>query len=137
MIIIFLKKAVVIASSNAEDYSHIQDSIIGILFLGTPHQGSEATSYSRVLLNIMNAAFPDFPDLTRKTQTNLRNFLDRDMDDIQKMGIRFRAQTLDIKIISFIEQKPTHPFDYRVSSSTSLPFSLSFWLVSTLLLEAD
>ena len=81
----------------------------------------------------MNAAFPDFPDLTRKTQTNLRNFLERDMDDIQKMGIRFRAQTLDIKIISFIEQKPTHPSDCRVSSSTSLPFSLLFWLVSRLM----
>ncbi|OXV07870.1 hypothetical protein Egran_04368 [Elaphomyces granulatus] len=116
---IVLKQAVVIASSDAEGYSHIHDSIIGILFLGTPHQGSEATSYPRVLINIMNAAFPDFPGLARKTQANLRNFLERDMDEIQKMGIRFRAKSLDIKIVSFIEQKPTHPFDYRLVDSVS------------------
>lgn len=49
-------KALIIARLDAEDYGHITESISAILFLATPHQGSNQTQLPMVVGSIVNIA---------------------------------------------------------------------------------
>jgi len=102
---------------DAEDYANIRDSVIGILFLGTPHRGSSTTQFPQVLANITNAALAGAARFTGQMKVDLLKSLEKDSGVLKTLSTNFRNQASNIKIISFIEQKTTPPFKQRVSIS--------------------
>ncbi|TVY19676.1 Protein SERAC1 [Lachnellula arida] len=54
---IVLKTALVIANHPKEGYKDILESIAGIMFIDTPHRGSEATSFPLTSSNIFEKAY--------------------------------------------------------------------------------
>jgi hypothetical protein len=102
---------------DAEDYANIRDSVIGILFLGTPHRGSSTTQFPLVLANIMNVVA--LPGTTRFTG-QMRVDLIKNSDVLKELSTNFRYQVSNIEIISFIEQKTTPPLKQRVSISLGI-----------------
>lgn len=111
-------EALVIALIDAEDYTNIRDSVIGILFLGTPHRGSSTTQLPQVLANIANAALTGTARFTGHIRTDLLKSLERDSEVLKSISTNFRNQASNIKIVSFIEQNTTPPFKQRVSISS-------------------
>jgi hypothetical protein len=107
-------KALVTALIDAEDYANIRDSVIGILFLGTPHQGSSTTQLPQVLANIANAALTGTARFVGQIRTDLLKSLEKDSGVLKTLSTNFRNQASNIKIVSFIEQNTTPPFKQRV-----------------------
>jgi ankyrin repeat domain-containing protein 50 len=110
---------------DAEDYANIRDSVIGILFLGTPHRGSSTTQFPQVLANITNAALAGAAlagaaRFTGQMRVDLLKSLEKDAGVLKTLSTNFRNQASNIKIISFIEQKTTPPFKQRVSISSGI-----------------
>lgn len=101
---------------DAEDYANIQDSVIGILFLATPHKGSSTIQYPWVLANVVNTALAPSSRFTGRMRDDLLKSLKRDSDVLENISTSFRNQAINIKIISFIEQNITLPFKERVSN---------------------
>jgi ankyrin repeat domain-containing protein 50 len=105
---------------DAEDYANIRDSVIGILFLGTPHRGSSTTQLPQVLANITNAALAGATRHTGQIRADLLKSLEKDSGVLKTLSTNFRNQASNIKIVSFIEQKTTPPFKQRVSISLGI-----------------
>jgi hypothetical protein len=113
-------QALVTALIDAEDYANIRESVIGILFLGTPHRGSSTTQFPQVLANITNVVLAGAARFTGQMRTDLLKSLERDSDVLKTLSTNFRNPASNIKIISFIEQKTTPPFKQRVSISSGI-----------------
>lgn len=80
-------------------YKAIQEAALGILFLATPHQGSENARYGAVLARVAQKAIHSPPPrLLRALKDNSRE-LERLRDD-------FRFQLSRYEIASFYELKP-------------------------------
>ena len=110
-------EALVTALIDAEDYANIRDSVIGILFLGTPHRGSSTTQLPQVLANIANATLTGTARFTGQIRTDLLKSLEKDSGVLRTLSTDFRNQASNIKIVSFIEQNTTPPYKQRVSIS--------------------
>jgi hypothetical protein len=112
-------EALVTALIDAEDYANIRDSVIGILFLSTPHRGSSTTQLPQVLANIANATLTGTARFTGNIRTDLIKSLGKDSSVLKTLSTNFRNQASNIKIVSFIEQNTTPPFKQRVSISSA------------------
>ena len=117
VLMLTFNEALVTAVIDAEDYANIRDSVVGILFLGTPHRGSSTTQLPQVLANIVNATLTGTARLTGQIRTDLLKSLGKDSGVLKTLSTDFRNQTSNIKIVSFIEQNTTPPFKQRVSIS--------------------
>ena len=113
-------EALVTALIDAEDYANIRDSVIGILFLGTPHRGSSTIQLPQVLANVANTALTGTARFRGQIRTDLLKSLEKDSTVPKTLSTNFRNQASNIKIISFIEQNTTPPFKQRVSISSAI-----------------
>jgi hypothetical protein len=100
-------------------YENIRTSVTAILFLGTPHRGSEETGFPLVLTAIANVALAGASRFVGSMRSDLIKSLERDSKILKDISTNFRHQTGDIKIASFIEQKRTPPANSRVTTSLS------------------
>jgi hypothetical protein len=89
-------------------------SVIAILFLGTPHRGSEETGFPLVLTSIANVALAGPSRFVGLMRSDLIKSLKKDSKILKDISTNFRNQTRDIKIASFIEQSRTPPSKNRV-----------------------
>jgi hypothetical protein len=115
---IVAKLAITIAQNESDLYPGIGKAVTGILFLGTPHQGSPAASYASILARTANSLV---------TTSQLFRFAGQWRDDLFKtlrthepellrIAEDFRVHTKNMKIMSFVEGKKTRGLGTRVSS---------------------
>ena len=107
-------QALIIALIDSEMYNNIRTSVTAILFLGTPHRGSEETGFPLVLTNIANVALVGTSRFVGSMRSDLIKSLEKDSKILKDISTNFRNQTRDIMIASFVEQKLTPPAKTRV-----------------------
>jgi hypothetical protein len=107
-----------------ELYGSIRAHTLAILFMATPHCGSDPAKIAATLSNIINIPLAGF---TSSMRSDLMSSLKRDAPGLKKLAVDFRGQTRNIKIASFMEEKTTPPFKERVSNFSFLSSVLSLF----------
>jgi hypothetical protein len=88
-------------------YQSIQDATLGLIFLGTPHRGSDKATYGKVLADVAQfIAHRPSPRLLTALQTN--------SDVLLRLTTDFRFQLPDYEVYSFYEQRPMKGFSSLV-----------------------
>lgn len=110
------------ASLDRDDYGHIRDSTKGILFLSTPHRGSTAIPWPKLLSNIGNVAltYTKTSGWLGTFRTDLLKLLEKDSAELVNITVDFRNQHKGIKIVSFYEGDATPPFKVPVSDESPI-----------------
>jgi len=83
----------VIDAYNSDNYWNLYQNIKGIMFLGTPHHGSDLAN---VLKNILSVTFSS-KDFVKQLKPN--------SDAIAHINRLFRDRAKDMKLVSFYESK--------------------------------
>ena len=117
-----LGEAITIARNEPDNYPGIGKAVSGILFLGTPHQGSPSALYATILARTANALVvgSQVSRLTGPVRTNLLKALKRHESELLRVAEDFRVHTADIKVISFVEGKNMKGMNSRVQLSINL-----------------
>ena len=85
----------------------MKDSIKGILFLSTPHRGSESVHWAILLANILNASLYLTSGLHGSARKDLLESLQSNSPVLRDVSDNFSSQVKNIKIVSFYEQNKT------------------------------
>jgi hypothetical protein len=102
-------------------YSSIHKSVTTILFLGTPHRGSEEGTFPSALADIANVALVGTSRFVGSMRSDRIKSLQKDPKILKEISTNFRKQTRGIKIASFIEQTANPPAKNRVLSPVFKP----------------
>lgn len=93
-----------------KQYESINKATRGIIFLGTPHRGSDKANYGKVLANIATSALNiPSPRLLGALQTNSPTLF--------RLTSDFQHQLPMYQIVSVYEMKPTGPLKTLVRIS--------------------
>ncbi|OAP53696.1 hypothetical protein AYL99_12136 [Fonsecaea erecta] len=95
---IVVKQALFQARLEAR-YQTIKDATVGLIFMGTPHRGSDKAAYGKVLSNA--AQF-----LSHRPPQRLLTALQTNSDVLLRLTTDFRFQLPDYEVYSFFEQRP-------------------------------
>ncbi|MCJ1255882.1 Kinesin light chain 3 [Lignoscripta atroalba] len=93
-------------------YKSIGESTVGIVFLGTPHRGSEKATYGKILANIATTA-------SRRPTSQLLNALQVNSEFLMGLTSNFKFQLPNYQVVSFYELRPTKPFSTLVVEKCS------------------
>ncbi|KAF1842273.1 uncharacterized protein K460DRAFT_345969 [Cucurbitaria berberidis CBS 394.84] len=122
---IVVKKALILAHENNLQYGNILSSTIGIVFMGTPHDGSNIvnwTSFLRNAVQIMSG--------TQLVRTDLIKELSRHSPTLLNISKSFLPRSADLTIMSFIETRSEPPLTVLVvppeSARLGLPQEMVF-----------
>ena len=123
---IVCKKALIIAHERP-DYRPILECVRGVVFMGTPHRGSELATLAKSLGNIINAAF-----LSKQVRSDLLDNLKKSSSTLAEVSKSCVYRLASIRIVSFYEQNYLEPFGRLVRSflisAYQLPsYELSLW----------
>lgn len=80
-------------------YQAIKDATRGLIFLGTPHRGSDKAPYGKVLANVAQS-------ISRGPSPRLLTALKTNSDLLLRLTTDFRFQLPDYEVCSFYEQRP-------------------------------
>ncbi|KAK5188831.1 hypothetical protein LTR47_011690 [Exophiala xenobiotica] len=80
-------------------YQSIKNATTGLIFLGTPHRGSDKATYGKVLANV--AQF-----ISHKPPPRLLSALQTNSDVLLQLTTNFRFQLPDYEVYSFFELRP-------------------------------
>jgi hypothetical protein len=89
-------------------YKSIEKNTIGIVFLGTPHQGSNKATYGKVLANLAAIA-------SHGPASPLIDTLRMNSDSLARLNSDFRVQLPNYQVVSLYEMRRTMPFSTLVS----------------------
>ena len=81
--------------ANNEHLKAIKLSTYGVMFFGTPHQGTDSASWGKVLANVAS--------LFRHTSTALLGHLERDSEWLEMQLEQYKAISADIFTIFCFE----------------------------------
>jgi hypothetical protein len=95
-------KALSIAN-NERIYKHLITATYGVIFLGTPHQGSGHANIATVFANIVKFAYP-------RTNTRIIESLRPSSNVLQDLTDDFRNLHTQFNIASFYELRPKASF---------------------------
>ncbi|KAI9858374.1 MAG: hypothetical protein M1813_007478 [Trichoglossum hirsutum] len=95
---IIVKQALVLARIDRK-YQKIHEHTIGIIFLATPHRGSEAATYGNVLARVATS-------VTGGPGPSLTGPLRRNSTDLLRLTSDFKFEQNKFSVVSFYEQKP-------------------------------
>jgi hypothetical protein len=103
---IVVKLALTTAASDPM-YENLYDSVYGIMFLGTPHGGSDETEFALTLTSIANATFSGVSRLSGRFRDELVKPLQRGSATLRNIQKNFLEKEihLGIRIASFCEDK--------------------------------
>lgn len=85
--------------SHNEHLKAIKLSTYGIMFCGTPHQGTDSASWGKVLVNVAS--------IFRHTSTSLLKHLEKDSEWLQTQIHQYRSISSDFFTIFCFESYPT------------------------------
>jgi hypothetical protein len=80
---------------------------LGLIFMGTPHQGSGKATYEKVLANVAQA-------ISHRPPPRLLSALRMNSDVLSRLTTDTRFQLPDYEVISFYEQRPVTGFSSLV-----------------------
>lgn len=102
-----VKKALLVAYVAEVHYKNILDSTTAVLFLGTPHGGSDSAALAKPLVDIAHVALPRLWGTVRK---DLIASLERNGSELLELSGQFRSivDKENIRVFSFVEQD-RHP----------------------------
>ncbi|KAH6689450.1 hypothetical protein F5X68DRAFT_253779 [Plectosphaerella plurivora] len=122
---IVVKKALILASEAKPVYGHILTSTIGIVFMGTPHQGSDLVPWAMMVSYIANAAF-----VGQAVRTDLIAALKTGSPILADISGAFIPHSKPLKIMSFVETQIERPLPALVvpehSARMNLPNEIVF-----------
>lgn len=116
-----------ISHVDNERYGAIRRAVPAIVFLATPHRGSEYTEFFAKLARVVNVPLSGTSRYTGKTRANLIKSLGKHSKTLSDISEDFRQHTEDRKIYSFLEQASTPPLHEKVSAT--FPLSCLLFLV--------
>ena len=96
-------------------YNIISESTFGIMFLGTPHRGTDKTSYGKILATVATASL-------NKPSPRLVNALQVNSEALLRLTTDFRLQVPKYQVYSFYEMKPMKMLSTLVSRNLILLF---------------
>jgi hypothetical protein len=103
-------QALIMAHEADMHYGHILHSTTGIIFLATPHRGSELVSWSLLFANIVNGT-----TLGHGLRKELLRGLDRKSDALLEVARQFVHRATGLKIMTFTETMVERPLTTLVS----------------------
>lgn len=106
-------KALIMAHNGSELYSPILKATTGIVFLGTPHRGSDLASWGILLSNLVSVT-----SIGKNIRKELLRTLSKDSDTLAEISKQFLQRAKFLKIMSFIEQQVESPLTTLVTTST-------------------
>ncbi|KAI0400445.1 ribonuclease-like protein p/mrp subunit [Xylaria palmicola] len=122
---IIVKRAIVYSASRTSHHiNHLRSiyvSTYGILFFGTPHQGSGTANLATFAQRIIDALLPS---KLVDTQAQLLDALKESSEVLQEITDNFAPLMKDIRIYFFWEQEKTdlgYRLDYVVTESSAAP----------------
>ncbi|KIV92177.1 polyubiquitin [Exophiala mesophila] len=122
---VVVKKALILSHENSHYYGDIVASTAGIIFLGTPHRGSDIvgwTSMLRTMVEIMSG--------TQLVRTDLVKVLDTRSQALINISKQFLPRSTGLSIMSFIELQVERPLNILVvpeeSARLGLPNEMVF-----------
>ncbi|MCJ1349722.1 hypothetical protein MMC31_007963, partial [Peltigera leucophlebia] len=92
-----------------ERYNSINESTVGIVFLGTPHRGSEKAVYGKILTTLATTVL-------NKPSPRLINALQLNSEALMRLTTEFRFQLPKYRVYSFYEMKPMKMLSTLVSN---------------------
>ncbi|KAJ2972222.1 hypothetical protein NUW58_g9231 [Xylaria curta] len=116
---IVVKKALILAHEDNRHYGDVLSSTIGVIFMGTPHQGSNIVNWTSFLTNaiqIMSGTNLVRTDLIKELSTHSHTLL-----EISKS---FLPRSADLTIMSFIETQSEPPLMVLVVPTESARLGL-------------
>lgn len=105
---IIVKKALNVCQIEPR-YGHILSTVPSILFLSTPHGGSDPADLLAVIAQV--ATIPLASRWVGRTRHELITALGRNSKELYTISKEFRHHTKNLKIFSFIEQKSIPPLN--------------------------
>jgi hypothetical protein len=97
-------------------YGSLLKSTVGIVFMGTPHRGSELVTWALLLTNVVNAAF-----LGQAIRKDLLQELATGSGTLEGISQQFVHRSTALRIMSFIELEIERPLQDLVSASVYFP----------------
>ncbi len=97
-------------------YVVVNEKTIGLIFLGTPHRGSDKATYGKVLSDVATT-------VVRRPNSKLLGALQTNSDALMRLASEFKHQLPQYKIVSFYETKPVGLFKGLVRYKFMLPYS--------------
>lgn len=85
--------------SNNEHLKAIKLSTYGVMFFGTPHQGTDSATWGKVFVNVAS--------LFQHTSTALLQHLERDSEWLRMQLKQYNSISSDIFTILYFESYPT------------------------------
>lgn len=111
-----------------DEYPDIYIRSKAIVFLGTPHRGSESANFATVISQIANVAWKLTPGpavmrtgSTGISNTRLLNTLSLGSEELMDISSTFRHRASDFLICTFYEQKFVYPLNDLASSPLHNP----------------
>ncbi|TLD25152.1 hypothetical protein PspLS_05891 [Pyricularia sp. CBS 133598] len=111
---IVVKKALIMAYMEHVNYGDIVDSTIGIVFMGTPHRGSDLASWGLILTSLINSA-----SLGTGINKELLKTLKVDSEMLAGISSQFVHRATPLKIRTFTEQQVQRPLNTLVVPPSS------------------
>lgn len=105
-------KQAFIRAHEVERYHSLQRLIFGVIFLGTPHRGSDLASWGSMLSSVLKMG-----TLGTSTNSQLLKDLETNSRDLDRISKSFIARSKGLKIYSFYETEKLDMMKNLVSIS--------------------
>ncbi|KAH6951968.1 hypothetical protein DER45DRAFT_491815 [Fusarium avenaceum] len=123
---IVFKQALVTAHEDNNRYGEVLQSIAGVIFLATPHRGSQSANLGHIVGTIVNTFRTTVtaglgPRLVR---TDLLQTLIYDNDTLEDLSMSARSRLGNIAVVSCYENEPTAPSQSLIVSRASATLNI-------------
>ncbi len=93
------------------NYGKIQTAVAGIIFLGTPHRGSNVTRFPALLAKVANAVLSGTSRWAGGFREDLIDSLRRESSQLHDISKDFMGIVRGLRIVSCIETATTPPLN--------------------------
>ncbi|KAH8782222.1 hypothetical protein F5882DRAFT_439845 [Hyaloscypha sp. PMI_1271] len=115
-----LFKQALVLCNNGQNYRHLLERIHGIVFMGTPHRGSDIAFWASYAGNLINAV-----SFGTRTNKDLLGVLRKDSSFLGSLSQKFVLQSRFMHILSFYETERFPMLNCRIVEKGSAHLSVS------------